>query len=352
MTKSTLTISGLLVFALPLSMIYAEGLGDPFKSRYAYSCDGFNQDRDDIAASAMTLALFDRAGLSHKLVHFHFNTNFGGKPTHAGEHRKSALQSAVLFGIIQSEDADDGFFDVASSPAERLKAVAHLAEQIKISTENDPLVLICAGGVQTNYLAVQKAIDNGAGPEALKTLTFLSHSPANEKTRTKNHENKDYHPNWDNLKELTPTSRFIDATSPIVNGKRTGGVNASQDNTDFCQSPRKRCPGVEAWKWLAAYGDRVEGFGFAGTKGEWLLERLKAAGAPALGHNGNAEGDASDAGMIFGAVLGNPTDATMEDIRNFFMGRNKWLAMPVHVLVDSPNQHTDYCGTKTTRLDP
>jgi hypothetical protein len=61
--------------------------------RYAYSCDGYNQDRDDIAASAMTIAIIDRLGLADRIVHFHFNTNFGGKPTHAAEHRKSVLQT-------------------------------------------------------------------------------------------------------------------------------------------------------------------------------------------------------------------------------------------------------------------
>jgi len=59
---------------------------------------------------------------------------------------------------------------------------------------------------------------------------------------------------------------------------------------------------------------------FSGTKGEWLLTRLKAAGAPELGHNGNAEADASDAGMVFGQMPGGETDATMDDIQTFFLG--------------------------------
>lgn len=81
--------------------------------RYAYSADGFNQDRDDVAGSAMALGLFDKAGFSDRIVHFHFNTNFGGEPTHADEHRKSVLQTAVLFGKIETENGDDGFFDAA-----------------------------------------------------------------------------------------------------------------------------------------------------------------------------------------------------------------------------------------------
>ena len=83
--------------------------------RYAYSADGYNQDRDDVAGSAMVVALFDRIGWGDRLVHFHFNTNFGGQPTHAEEHRKSVLWTAKLFGMIDEVDADDGYFDVSRS---------------------------------------------------------------------------------------------------------------------------------------------------------------------------------------------------------------------------------------------
>jgi hypothetical protein len=187
--------------------------------RYAYSADGFNQDRDDVAGSAMTLALFDRAGIADQIVHFHFNTNFGGEPKHAEEHRKSVLQTAVLFGIIKEENGDDAFFDVSRSEKERADAISHLAKQISLSTKRKPLMMICAGGVQVPYLALKKAIENGAGKEALQSVTFLSHATANEQTASKNHENKDYHNNWDNLKLLTPGSRFIDSTSPWSMGE-------------------------------------------------------------------------------------------------------------------------------------
>jgi hypothetical protein len=46
---------------------------------------------------------------------------------------------------------------------------------------------------------------------------------------------------------------------------------------------------------------------------------FKAAGAPELGLNGNAEGDASDAGMVFTQLPGGITDATMEEIRDYFI---------------------------------
>ena len=57
-------------------------------------------------------------------------------------------------------------------------------------------------------------------------------------------------------------------------------------------------------------GSMWRGFAFPGPR---------AAGAPEIGHNGNAEGDASDAGMVFALVPGGATDATMEDIKNYFM---------------------------------
>ncbi|MBE0654669.1 MAG: hypothetical protein IH594_12770 [Bacteroidales bacterium] len=286
---------------------------------YAYSCDGYNQDRDDIAASAMTLAIFDRAGLADRIVHFHFNTNFGGKPTHAEEHRKSVLETAVLFGIIKEADGDDAFFDVSRSDNEKKEAIAHLACQIRKAGKRNPLMIFAAGGVQVPYAALKKAIDEGASKKALQNVVFLSHADANEKTRKIDNENPEYSFNWDNLKKLSAYVQFIDYTSPLVNGRREGGVNLSQNSTGWEQSPRSKCPGVAAWQWLANYGEQVEGFGFKGTKGEWLLTRLKAAGAPELGHNGNAEGDASDAGMVFSQLPGGITDATMEEIRDFFV---------------------------------
>ncbi|QDU90687.1 hypothetical protein Pla175_40960 [Pirellulimonas nuda] len=286
--------------------------------RYAYSADGYNQDRDDVAGSAMAVAIFDRAGKADRIAHFHFNTNFGGAPSHAQEHRKSALQTAVLFGIIEEENGNDAFFDVARSPQERLDAIDHFAGEIKKTKASDPLMVVCAGGVQTVYLAVEEAIAQGATEEALRSTTFFSHSDANEKTKRDDHE--DYRNNWQNLKTLAPASRFIDYRSPLVNARRTGGVQPSQNSSAWNQGPRGgKGQGVKDWQWLADYGDAVQGFGFSGTKGEWLLTRLKAAGAPELGHNANAEGDASDAAMVY-VLMGGQTDATMDEIKTFFCG--------------------------------
>jgi hypothetical protein len=223
--------------------------------------------------------------------------------------------------VYFKQNGDDAFFDVSRSEKERVDAIAHLAKQMGKSSKSSPLIMICAGGVQVPYLALKKAIDDGAGKSVLRSITFLSHSTANEQTCRKKSDNPDYRNNWDDLKLLSPESKFIDSTSPLVNGRKDGGLNKSQNSTAWEQSPRSKRPGLLAWQWLANYGEQVEGFGFKGTKGEWLLTRLKAAGAPELGLNGNAEGDGSDAGMVFGYVLGQSTDATMDDIRDFFMGK-------------------------------
>jgi len=291
--------------------------------RYAYSCDGFNQDRDDVAASAMTLALFDRNGLADRIVHFHFNTNFGGEPRHAAEHRKSVLETAVLFGIIKEVDGNDAYFDVSQSDEEKKAAIAHLAGQIRKAGKKKPLMIFAAGGVQVPYAALKKAMEDGATQKAQQSVIFVSHAQANEVTRKTTGPNPEYSYNWDDLKKLSPFVQFIDFTSPLVNGRREGGVNLSQNSTAWNQATRDKRPGVKAWEWLQQYGQQVEGFGFSGTKGEWLLTRLKAAGAPELGLNGNAEGDASDAGMVFTQLPGGITDATMEEIRDYFMKEKK-----------------------------
>ncbi len=291
--------------------------------RYAYSCDGYNQDRDDVAASAMTLALFDRVGMTDRIVHFHFNTNFGGEPRHAEEHRKSVLETAVLFGIIKEVNGNDAYFDVSRSDEEKKAAIAHLAGQIINASKKKPLMIFAAGGVQVPYAALKKAIDDGATQKALQSVSFVSHAQANEVTRNTNGPNPDFSYNWNDLKQLSPFVQFIDYTSPLVNGRRDGVVSLSQNSTDWNQAPRDNRPGVNAWEWLKQYGQHVEGFGFSGTQGEWLLTRLKAAGAPEFGLNGNAEGDASDAGMVFTQLPCGITDATMEEIRDYFMKDKK-----------------------------
>ncbi|MGB5822382.1 MAG: hypothetical protein WBG90_23060, partial [Saonia sp.] len=207
------------------AVCFGQKIDNQARYNYAYSCDGFNQDRDDVAASAMTLAVFDRVGLADRIVHFHFNTNFGGKPTHAEEHRKSALQTAVFFGITEEENGDDVFFDVAQSQGERTEAINHLAAQISMANKKEPLMIFAAGGVQLPYLALKKAIKEGAKKSAMKSIIFVSHARANEQTRLKNSSNTDYHNNWDDLKQLSSHVQFIDYTSPLVNGRRDGGVN-------------------------------------------------------------------------------------------------------------------------------
>jgi hypothetical protein len=287
--------------------------------RYGYSADGYNQDRDDVAASAMALALLDKSGLADRLVHFHFNTNFGGEPSHADDHRSSAPETEVLRGIIENVDGDDAFFDV-SRPEEKAAAIEHLADEFRKSSAEHPMKLYCAGGVQVPFAALKRAIEQGASEDALRAITFVSHSKANENTRSKENANKDSHPNWHTLKELTPLSKFVDYTPPLVNGRRKGGVHPSQNSTGWNQAPRSRRGVVEPWQWLADYGSQVKGFGFSGTEGEWLLKCLQAAGKPGIGHNGNAEGDAPDAGMVFAQLPGEITDATMEEIRDYFLG--------------------------------
>ncbi len=288
------------------------------KIRFAYSADGFNQDRDDVAGSAMSLALFDRGGFHKQLVHYHFNTNFGGPPKHADEHRRSVLETGVLFGFIEAVDAKDGFFDVSESQEEKSAAINHLASEIINSAPDRPLWVFCGGGVQVPYAALSKAIQNGAGEPALRSVTFISHSPPNEWTSDKNHEDPSMHVNWVNLVRLSPFPAFFNYKSPVMNENKEGGMNPDQNSTAWNQAPRAKRAGMDAWLWLDGYGEQVEGFGFSGNKGQWLLERLAAAGRPELGLNGNAQGDASDAGMVFAVIPGGNSDATMEEIREYF----------------------------------
>ena len=48
-----------------------------FHGRIAYSADGNNRDRDDLFASAVTIAMFKAFGVSDKVVHFDYNSILG-----------------------------------------------------------------------------------------------------------------------------------------------------------------------------------------------------------------------------------------------------------------------------------
>ena len=158
----------------------------------------------------------------------------------------------------------------------------------------------------------------GVSQQALESLTFISHSPSNEWVSSKSHEDPSLHVNWVDLVRLSPYPIFINYKSPVMNRQKEGGLNPDQNSTAWNQAPRANRQGMEAWLWLVDYGEEVEGFGFKGSKGEWLLERLAAAGRPELGLNGNAQGDASDAGMVFAVLPGGNPDATMEEIQEYF----------------------------------
>ena len=57
-----------LIFISLMMNLAGKTVEDPARCRYAYSCDGYNQDRDDIAASAMAVALFDKHGIADRLA--------------------------------------------------------------------------------------------------------------------------------------------------------------------------------------------------------------------------------------------------------------------------------------------
>ena len=47
--------------------------------------------------------------------------------------------------------------------------------------------------------------------------------------------------------------KFIDYTSPLINGRRDGGVNPSQNSTIRNQAQGDKRPGG-GWDWLKQYG--------------------------------------------------------------------------------------------------
>lgn len=73
-------VVGLLYGAVTTSAWAAGGpyVDGQFQGRIAYSCDGNHNDRDDWAASPMTLAILAAAGLRERLVHFDYQSEAAG----------------------------------------------------------------------------------------------------------------------------------------------------------------------------------------------------------------------------------------------------------------------------------
>jgi hypothetical protein len=225
--------------------------------RIAYSADGNQHDKDDIGATAMSIAMLSASGLGDRLVHYDFSCHLGDNNRRMNEDMiESALGGAKRFGLDQKV-----FFN---SQTQLEEAIENFRIQGNRSTAKDPLWYICAGPMEVPWRCV-----NAVDPEKRKHVHCISHSGWNDKhsdTPQMNHR-------WQDLGKLEATLHHI------------RDQNSSNGDNDF-NGPH------EKWLWLKNSDD---------PNYQWLYSRNKFG----------EKFDVSDSGMLYWLITGGPDKGNM-----------------------------------------
>lgn len=263
------------------------------KGRIAISSDGNDHDHDDWGATAMSLALIGASGLQDKLCLYTYSDHiWSSNQTHPSNEigksayeqmRESALRGAEYFGF------DKKRFVCAVDNPER--AYERLTEQINLSSEENPLIIVAGGPMQV----VGEAI-NRADRSHLKYVSLISHSRWNN-----THGGDTRHHNvlgWTfaQIEDLHTPSGLKCVQIIDQNGKNgREGLKCPKINYNWMLSRgafRNSRFSQEAWKWL--YG-RMESFGEVKPSQRDMV-------------------DVSDAGMVLYLLTGNE-EGTAADVR-------------------------------------
>ena len=150
--KSALSLSlALPLFILPAALFAADPgkpppgpfAGGLFQGRIAYSADGNNRDRDDLFASAVSIAMFKAFNVTDKVVHFDYNSILGeDNPEYLKIHEESVRGAAKRFGL----PSEVIFNDSTQLDA----AVNSIKKAVNASSATDPLFFVIAGPIVRN----------------------------------------------------------------------------------------------------------------------------------------------------------------------------------------------------------
>ncbi len=234
--------------------------------RIAISSDGNYHDRDDIAATPMSLALLAKAGLQEQLVYYgHSDHIWDTDREQEKEMIISAEESARLFGFNPEL--------IHNAKKETTATIMELVKVINASSINNVLWIIGAGPMEVIGKAIQYS-DKKARPY----VTVISHSMWNNQHASKHHGGYSF----ESLASLGVS--IIEITN---------------------QNPDTNKP-YEEYFWLRDSDD---------PKMKWLWERGVAAGKKNF--------DPSDAGMVYWLLTGGPSGGddhpNPEKLRNFFL---------------------------------
>jgi hypothetical protein len=244
---------------VPLSLAIAvkDGTSAPpsFTGRIAVSADGNAHDKDDWAATALTLAILAKKDLQSKLVHYDYSDHIwfsqSGMDT---QQRTSAVGGAERFGFNTAV-----FFDDMTQLS---AAVANLKNAINASSSTNPLVFILAGPMEVPYRGMA-----AADPTKRQYVRCVSHGLWNDL-----HTEGDGH-TYDQLIALGCRREHI--------RDQNGGLGLQTTSN---------------WSWLRN----------GGTNLTWVYDRIALT-----------RGDASDAGMAYYVLTGDASGTTSK-LRTFF----------------------------------
>ncbi len=276
-----------------------------FQGRIAYSADGNNRDRDDLFASAVTIAMFQAFGVSDKVVHFDYNSILGeDNPEYLKIHEESVRGAAQRFGLSES---------VIFNDSRQLEAsIQNIRDAVNASSAEDPLYFVVAGPMEVPWRGI-----NAADPARRKYVYCISHTVWNDLFF------------WDTSnRELTHHRRdLIDLGVHWVQILNQQGLGT-------CPEPKNGpCPQEKwaLWDWLHDARD---------SKVAWLYERLEAMGRP----------DCSDSGMVYFLLSGNE-QPTVQDLNHLLHGRvPRPIAQRPSVRLEAENFQLEHFVTPHRRL--
>jgi hypothetical protein len=246
-----------------------------FQGRIAYSGDGNNRDRDDLFASAVSIAMFKAFGVTDKVVHFDYNSILGeDNPDYLKVHEESLRGAAKRFGLPVKVIFNDS--------RELAAAVENIRNAVNASSAEDPLYFVIAGPMEVPWRGI-----SAAEPAKRKHVYCISHTVWNDLFF------------WDTSnRELTHHRRDLIEL----------GVNwvqiLNQQGLGTCPEPKNGpCPQEKwaLWEWMRDSRD---------PNVTWLYQRLVAMGRP----------DCSDSGMVYFLLSGNE-QPTVQDLNHLLHGR-------------------------------
>lgn len=238
--------------------------------RIAVCADGNYHDRDDIGATAMTLALVWQANAQWSLVHYQHSTHLGANDS--SQHAEMILSAT---GYL------DGYAinprQVFDAQVDSIDTASHLAREIMRASAMDRLTILQAGPWETMAMAFDIA-----PAQKHQYIRIISHSTWN-----------------DDHKHLPSHRNRADFFAQYGSGGPFSGHQAPSYIKIADQNAYAfRSTGVTDWEWMRSKKPT-----------EFVLLRTKASTW--------AYGDMSDAGMMFFFLTGIEKP-TMQNIRTFF----------------------------------